>query len=216
MVILSKTGIYEAISDGDIVVHPFTQSAVSNNSIDIRLGKWFFRQKKQVHTVEFPLFTPASYCPKESEKILNLGTDDYCQMWGSPIQADGCITLSPGETILATSEEFIGAKQKYTTMLKTKSSLARLGLDLCGSAGWGDVGYINRWAFPLTNRSSYSLSIPVNAWVGQLVFMEISHTEADGYPSSGQYQKSDNLQTIIDTWTPESILPQKPLKAVHV
>jgi hypothetical protein len=34
-----------------------------------------------------------------------------------------------------------------TTMMKARSSLGRNFIEICKCAGWGDVGYINRWYY---------------------------------------------------------------------
>lgn len=72
---------------------------------------------------------------------------------------DEIIWVKPGETILAHTNEFIGTtstlvyffdfvqggKETVTTMMKARSSLGRNFIEVCKCAGWGDVGYVNRW-----------------------------------------------------------------------
>ena len=117
------------------------------------------------------------------------------------------ITLQPGETILAISEEFIGCRRSCTTMLKTKSTIARLGMDICGSSGWGDIGYINRWTFPLRNRSNCIIHLLPGTWIGQIIFLSVSGVE-ESYVKGGNYQSTDDIDKLITSWEPEDVLPK--------
>ena len=119
------------------------------------------------------------------------------------------IQIQAQETILATTEQFIGARSRYTPVLKSKSTSGRNCLDLCGSAGWGDPGYINRWAFPLRNTGNRTIFLLPGTWIGQIAFFEVS-TPLDtdnNYTASGQYQNTNDIEELIANWDPKSILP---------
>ena len=86
---------------------------------------------------------------------------------------DQVILLEPGETILAHTNEFIGGKGEVTTMMKARSSVGRNFIEVCKCAGWGDVGYVNRWAMEITNNSRhYTIPLVVGRRVAQIVFFE--------------------------------------------
>jgi len=71
--------------------------------------------------------------------------------------SDKVIFVFPKETILAHTKEFIGGRKTVTTMMKARSSLGRNFIEVCKCAGWGDVGYINRWTLEITNNSNYRI-----------------------------------------------------------
>lgn len=200
MAVVSRTSLTKLIESNDVVVRPYHPEKVNNGSIDFRLGKWYFRALHEKTHRDQAL---DAYHPPESDFGSIQG-----QLWNQ-IALDGTdgITLEPGEIILATSHEFIGSRKKCITMGKTKSTLARWGLDVFASAGWGDVGYINRWAFPLINRTDRKIVLQPGTWIGQIIFFSISNEEKS-YTSGGSYQTSDDINLIIKNWKPDSILPK--------
>ncbi len=137
------------------------------------------------------------------------------------------IWLSPSETILAHTNEFIGGRSTVTTMMKARSSLGRNFIEICKCAGWGDIGtnlcrrsfsyltrifvlgYVNRWTMEITNNSRhYSVPLVVGRRVAQIVFFDSEGTENTSYEITGKYQTSSDLQKVMDNWTPDEMLPK--------
>lgn len=57
--------------------------------------------------------------------------------------------------------------------MKARSSLGRNFIEICKCAGWGDVGYVNRWTMEITNNSRYyTIPLVVGRRVAQIVFFE--------------------------------------------
>lgn len=158
-------------------------------------------QMSKIHTPPNSLWVPTPQHAVPAEKLGKV--------------ADGIakdiplISIHAGETILATTEEFIGSRVECTTMAKTKSTIARLGLDCFGSAGWGDIGYINRWAFPLHNRTDRTILLRPGTWIALIIFLPVTDRELS-YTQGGNYQSTDDFQKLIREWSPLSVLP-KPL-----
>lgn len=131
----------------------------------------------------------------------------------------GYLAVGPGQRILCHSQEVAGGRVAgvklddalgmtkmvaVTTSLQATSTAARLGLSVCDDAGWGDVGFISRWTFELTNRSMYPIVLPVGARLAQLSFHEVKPPiEGTDYDDVGQYMDADR------EWTPEDMLPKK-------
>ncbi len=110
---------------------------------------------------------------------------------------DQIILLEPGETILAHTNEFIGGKHHITTMMKARSSLGRNFIEVCKCAGWGDVGYTNRWTMEITNNSShYSIPLVVGRRIAQIIFFETGPIINDNYTKTGKYQSSDDIKVM--------------------
>ena len=117
--------------------------------------------------------------------------------------------LAPGETILAHTQEFIGGRDHITTMMKARSSLGRSFISVCKCAGWGDVGYVNRWTMEIQNTSArYYIPLVVGRRIAQIVFFETGPIVGADYAATGKYAASTKLSELKKTWKPEMMLPR--------
>ncbi|MEY2640612.1 MAG: hypothetical protein RL150_5 [Candidatus Parcubacteria bacterium] len=213
---LSDKKILEEMKRGDILIHPFTRENLSTSSYDVTLGEFYFRE--QPHS-------------KYHHKIYNIWNKKHIDhVWGTkPLRAelardafqkynfewdgispdDRVIFLEPGETILAHTNEFIGGMNHITTMMKARSSLGRSFIEVCKCAGWGDVGYVNRWTMEITNNSQqYSIPLVVGRRIAQIIFFETGPIEGDDYTAKGKYNTSKNLAQLKKNWKPQMMIPQ--------
>lgn len=214
---LSDRAILAHKDAGNIVIHPFKLENLATSSYDVSLGRFYYQEKdpkgsqalfnpydeKHVRRLWVPKEAKTAWLTAEERNISfenvgeNIGKEDYI------------IVLGPGETILAHTEEFIGGKKGITTMMKARSSLGRNFFAVCKCAGWGDVGYTNRWTMEITNFSRYyHIPLVVGRRVAQIIFFEVGGVLKDDYTKVGKYQVSDDLQKIIDTWTPDAMIPK--------
>lgn len=93
-------------------------------------------------------------------------------------------------------------------MMKARSSMGRNFIEVCKCAGWGDIGYVNRWTMEITNNSRhYSIPLVVGRRIAQIVFFDSDGTVGD-YADSGKYQTSKDLEEVKANWTPYSMLPK--------
>ncbi|MBI2025707.1 hypothetical protein HYT04_02895, partial [Candidatus Kaiserbacteria bacterium] len=133
----------------------------------------------------------------------------YKFKWNGISPNDKVIMLRPGETILAHTNEFIGGLDSVTTMMKARSSLGRNFIEVCKCAGWGDVGYVNRWTMEITNNSkNYIIPLVVGRRIAQMVFFETGPILAKDYAATGKYQTSSDIKKLKKLWTPESMVPK--------
>lgn len=212
---LSDKKILEEIKNGDIVIEPFKRENLSTSSYDLTLGEYFFVEQS----------------PKYFQNIFNIYEKNHVErVWGTkPLRArsakevfenykfefgnitpkDKVILLAPGETILAHTNEFIGGRNHITTMMKARSSLGRSFIEVCKCAGWGDVGYVNRWTMEITNNSKhYYIPLVVGRRIAQLIFFETGEILKNDYTKIGKYQTTANIKKIIKEWKPISMLPK--------
>ncbi len=215
---LSDRKILEEIKKGDIVISPFNRAQLATSSYDVTLGEWYFREQ------------PTKY----NHSLYNIWSEDHMKhVWGADkveraVTAkeaftkynftwegispnDKVIILRPGETILAHTNEFIGGKNHITTMMKARSSMGRNFIEVCKCAGWGDVGYVNRWTMEITNNSkNYIIPLVVGRRIAQIIFFEtgpILETDKN-YASSGKYASTTDLALLKKTWKPAEMLPK--------
>ncbi|HEX2792171.1 MAG TPA: hypothetical protein VHO23_00395 [Candidatus Paceibacterota bacterium] len=213
---LSDRRILEEMKKGDIVIHPFSEEQLATSSYDVTLGEWFYREQP----------------PKYNHALYNIWSKEHMEhVWGADkveravtakeafkkynFEFDGIrpddkvIVLRPGETILAHTNEFIGGKDHITTMMKARSSMGRNFIEVCKCAGWGDVGYVNRWTMEITNNSkNYIIPLVVGRRIAQIIFFETGQIRAGDYASTGKYAASTNVAELKRAWKPDMMLPR--------
>ena len=184
---LGSKGIQKEFDKGNIVIDPFTASQLNPNSYDIRLGDWFILTKEIHHPID-----------------LEVSDND---IWQDPIHLkyNTQFILEPGQCILAHTHECIGS-YKHATLLKARSTFGRLFIDVCPSAGFGDIGYINRWTLEIKNNSTNYYILKPGMRIGQIAFNEI---KGQGKSYIGSY-----LQHLDRSWKPEDMLPKLGNKRV--
>jgi dCTP deaminase len=205
--VLSDRDIRREISVGNIILYDPDRDCtenIQNCSIDITLGPYFYRN-----------MAPISYFNPWNPKHVHA-------YWGSVQEAstvettqeveemglkmgDKYILISPGESILAHTREFVGGRNYITTMVKARSSMGRSNVTICRDAGWGDIGFINRWCLEITNNSTSVIVLPVGSRIGQIVFF---YTGIPDTTYSGKYQDGNNVKEIVERWNPSMLLPK--------
>lgn len=178
--LLSDKRIMEERERGNVVIEPFDLRQLGTNSYDCRLGPWYFQPTKYLDIVDVT----------DEEQVL--------AFWGEPIHAGGSIVVKPGTTILAHTQEIIGAGNGITTQMHARSSIGRSGLSVCKCAGVGDVGYIARWTMEISNHTTCSIVLPVGLRICQIKFDYVGETLREYHGKYGQE----------DDWTPYDMLPR--------
>ena len=212
--VLSDRNIKEEIKIGNIIIDPFKDEYLSSCSYDVTLGEYYYRSFARKNKISQASLAPKIINPRHKEDV-----DEY---WGKCRKARTVkykkeinkykllmgfeyILIYPKETILAHTQEFIGGKKYITTMMKTRSSLGRMGISVCKCAGWGDVGYINRWTMEITNYSEATIVLPVGKRIAQIIFF---YTGNSIHQYNGKYQQGTNINQLKKCWTAEMMLPK--------
>lgn len=175
-----------------IVIEPFIEENLQPNSYDITLGEYSYGF---YHDINMSGWNDL----KDLKTLFKRNVNRY----------KGCITIRSGQRILCHTEEFFGASSMVIPKLATRSTIARMGLDICGSAGFGDIGYINRWTLELQNNSPFDYHLPVGTRVGQVYFEEL---QGDYLRYDGEYNLNPDEYTheaMLEKWKPESMLPKQ-------
>jgi len=218
--LLSRDAILKHFKNGSIVIEPFDERKLKTTSYDVSLGEWYWREKN----------------PSGRASIHNLYDDESTKkVWSGPFRAElsknvqeslgfelknipndsKIIILGPGETILAHTEEFIGGRDIVVAKMYARSSMGRNFVEVCKDAGWGDVGYFNRWTMEVTNNSRhYSIPLVVGRRIAQMVFYEVAPLQArktDYVAEAGKYQVSADLEELKKSWNPNMMPPKMHL-----
>lgn len=220
MTLLSRPAILRALAAGDIVIDPFDQRCLGTSSYDCTLGPYFYREHRDGGWEDkmSKYYNPYS---EEAVRDVWLGPYEaksiadevrcYADYFNGVHRTDRVIMISPGETILAHTNEFIGgACNNITTMMKARSSLGRNFIEVCKCAGWGDIPYFNRWTMEITNNSKFhTIPLVVGRRVAQIVFFETEPLDTEGnYVVEGKYQSSKSIVELKTNWNPTMMLPK--------
>lgn len=210
--VLSDEEIEYQMSIGNIVIFPYHPDQLQSSSYDLRLGEYFYREHRPEPGVT--LYSPWS-------------EDDVRRVWGEPQQAvlaserfsreplpggvfpdDRVILMPPKSRILGHTQEFIGGRKEITTSMQARSSMGRNAITVCECAGWGDVGYINRWTMEITNNfEDQTVVLVVGRRIAQMIFQRTGPTRQT-YSLKGKYQTYPDLDSLVAHWKPEDMLPK--------
>ncbi len=213
--VLSDKQILEATKKGDVVIEPFNKANLSTSSYDVTLGEYYFAEQHPLHFenlyniydkkhVDRVWGTKPRKAQPAKEVLKNYNFD-----FKGITPEEKVILLGPGETILAHTNEFIGGRNHITTMMKARSSLGRSFIEVCKCAGWGDVGYTNRWTMEITNNSKrYYIPLVIGRRIAQIIFLETGPLLQADYTKHGKYQSSSSTASLKKNWKPGMMLPQ--------
>lgn len=215
--LLSKPQIFKRIEEGTIIISPFDPECVNSSSVDVRLGPWYYRaQKPQPGMTHYNPYSKADVERVWGQPQYAEVASELYKRIGIPLDEgvfpeDLVILIGPGESILGHTLEFIGGRHNITQSMQARSTAGRNLMLVCKCAGWGDIGYINRWTMELKNDwNDYTMALVVGRRYAQLVFHEtgLPIDDHDSYGVTGKYQTSPDLATIKQLWTYNDMLPK--------
>lgn len=160
------------------VIQDGKHSAIGGSSIDIHLGSSIIAE-----VTPFNGFGVIDY--RDRDKF------DGCQCELS----DEGFELYPGQFILAHTIEKFEIPLNLSALLRTKSSMGRIGLEHL-DAGWVDPGFSGALTLELTNTlQNHAIRIRPGDAIGQLVFFRHEMVEYDNsYKAKGRYSGSDTVE----------------------
>lgn len=217
--LLSNTAIKRHMRKGNIVISPFNSKNLATVSYDVTLGEHYFREARPQEG--YTIYNP--YSEREVKRVWGsrhetaITVREWIEEHGEQThllegvkQTDRVIWIAPGETILCHTNEFIGGTGGIvTTMMKARSSWGRNFIEVCKCAGWGDVGYVNRWTMEITSNSRYyHIPLIVGRRIAQIVFFEVEPITGAAYHRGGKYQSHTDLARLEREWKPAMMLPR--------
>ena len=217
MMIMSDRAILGGLRDGSVVVHPFNEADLGSASFDVRLGRYYYRARESGSSQYNPKFYNI-YSERSMRSVWDGPTAAQSAAgwkaafpdvdWDNIGDDDEVIVLHPHDNLLCHTYEFIGARREATTWMQARSSIGRSLVNVCQCAGYGDVGYFNRWTMEIHNRSGWHIPLVVHRRVAQIVFASTGPTDKL-YLS--KYQGSQDLDELVRDWKPEMMLPRLDL-----
>lgn len=217
---MSASGVYSnreilaALKTGHIVCQPFATSQLTGSSIDVTLGRWYYKTEYATASDFYNPFSKADVQryfsgPFEAEQHQAWAQQASRQLFENIDAEQLIIVLKPHERILAHTHEFIGINPPGTSTMQARSTWGRNGVAVCLDAGWGDPGYINRWTMEIYNLNQHhSVVLPVGERIAQIVFHHTGPVDGSYHELSGKYQSTPDLATLRSQWQPQQMLPQ--------
>lgn len=141
-------------------------SLVDEFSLSVKLGSKFFK--------------PVG----SSEKIIQYGVQSSIEGCFTEEIPDGKISLGPGESVLACSEDQFNMPLGYIGFLFTKGTLARLFVSITASDPQVEPGFSGFITMEITNSSPWTINLQVGSKVGQLYVAYCSNSQT---AYSGRY-----------------------------
>ncbi len=162
----------------DGVIQGGRMDAVGASSIDIHLGdEILIEEIAPGHVID--------YRARTKPKMVPLKLDA------------GGLVLGPGQFILAHSVERLSMPDNLSAMLRTKSSMGRIGWEHM-DAGFVDAGFFGALTLEFKNNlESQSILIRPGDPCGQLVFFEHDAVPAEAsYAVRGRYNGSETVEQV--------------------
>ncbi|MCK5611407.1 dCTP deaminase [Candidatus Pacearchaeota archaeon] len=159
---LSGLAIKEAVQAGTIKIDPFDPERVCSNSYDLTLSRII-----KIYS------TDSQYLDMKKENPVT-----------QTIMEDDGMLLFPNKLYLACTNEVAGSNV-FIPCIDGRSSVARLGIQVHMTAGFGDVGFIGRWTLEI--QVVEPVRIYPNVRICQIYF----HTlEGEAILYNGKYKDS--------------------------
>lgn len=162
--ILGNLSIKENIRNGNIVITPYNESQLNTNSYNVRLHN------------ELLVYTDDVLdCKKENKtKTIIIGEEGF--------------ELHPNELYLGRTVEYTET-YNCVPMLEGRSSIARLGIDVHITAGFGDRGFKGFWTLEI--RCTKPVIIYPNIEIAQLYYVACKGCNGE---YNGKYQNNSGIQ----------------------
>lgn len=160
--ILTGMDIHRAVLDKDIIISPYNANNLNPNSYNLTLS---------------------NQVVKLTDSLLDLAREPKTE--SCEIGPEGLI-LYPNELYLMQTVERT-ATSRFVPCIEGRSSVARMGISIHATAGFGDIGFDGTWTLEVT------VVKPTKVYAGvklcQIYFMETNYKNAKLY--EGKYLKQD-------------------------
>lgn len=193
-IMLSSSGILEAIDRGDIVISPFHAPSLNPNSYDLHLA---------------PTLLVFKYVSPFDFKVERVPDDQV------EIPFDGYL-LSSNYFYLATTAEYTET-YNLVPKIRAKSSSSRCGLDVTRSGGFGDVAYKGHWTMAI--KPAIDVIVYPYMPICQIYYESINPTQVNlDYQTTGRYNNEKPIPMPFKPkkelyWEKESFIDMFKVKA---
>lgn len=151
--ILNGDDIEEEVKKGRIGISPFDRNLIGTNSYDVHLSNKF-KGYHSGHILD----------PKKENLTREIEADEL-----------GRVYMHSGQFLLGSTMEYCtNDADDLVPMIEGKSSLARLGISIHVTAGFGDVGFKGNWTLEIS--ALHTCFLHVGMRIGQLYWCRCKPT----------------------------------------
>lgn len=177
MAVLTDKSIKEAIQSGEIEITPYNEAQLGSNSYDLTLAPELMVYKPQNLSFSqkirnFLNDTESSLLQRIKNLFKNeivLDSREINDTQKIAINSEGYL-LKPDILYLATTNELTYCQYQVPT-IEGKSSIARLGINVHQTAGYGDIGFRGQWTLEIT--VTHAVRVYPNMKIAQISFNSI-------------------------------------------
>ncbi len=175
MSMLTGPEILRQIDLGHIVIEPFDRSLLNPNSVNLRMGEELLIYER------IPRPLDAKTGEGIGETYLDMRVEPKIKRFKIP---DEGLILEPGQLYIGHTKEYTETRN-FVPCIEGRSSVARLGLCVHITAGFGDVGFCGQWTTEMT------VVHPLRVY-RDVPICQISYSTIEGaiMPYHGKYQKN--------------------------
>ncbi len=202
MAVLTGQAIKAGFEAGEIVIEPYKDSKLNLNGVsyDVSLGDELAILKTASTLDALHTFNRVSLLPKalqdgftDIRHRLTNEIGNFAKQFIDPskppelfrYKVSDCPLMVPNVLYLGHTEEKIGSDH-YTPILHGKSSLARFGLSIHETAGFGEPGFKQQWTLEMTCVHTFLLHAGMR--IGQVEFETV---EGLIHRYEGNYKKQE-------------------------
>jgi len=200
--IATDTNILNAIENGAIQITPFNPTQLGSNSYDLTLASEFMVYKPEKRSVMQRIrdlvsnSIPKPFISKLADLLLFRDTIMLDSRQKNETQSfvipETGYWLMPNTLYLASTNERTYTKD-CVGIIEGKSSIARLGMNIHQTAGYGDVGFNGTWTLEIT--VAYPTKVYPNMKIAQISFNSTdgSCTVPYGVKKGAKYQDQNTV-----------------------
>jgi dCTP deaminase len=179
--VLTGLEIINQIELGNIFISDFDKTRVNPNSYNLRLHN----ELKVYNKVTVPEHLGSAEAPQGLDFILDMKKQNKTTTIIIP--EDGLI-LYPNILYLGRTLEMTRTNG-FVPQIEGRSSIARLGIDIHKTAGWGDDGFENYWTLEIV--ATHPVKIYPFVEFCQIIYMKTFGDNSIKY--KGKYQKTNGI-----------------------
>jgi dCTP deaminase len=184
---LTGSEIVKQREAGKIVIDPFDPKNVGPNSVDLTLSP------------EIAWYVPREDEFKSGDPHVNPVTEIHLDMQREPAvyrhnmsEGSGYLDLQPGRLYLGATNERAGSDH-YVPCIEGRSSIARLGLMVHLTAGFGDLGFKGCWTLEMT--ALHPIRVYAGVRICQVFFDTIEGVVGQTYDKEHRGKYGEQLET---------------------
>lgn len=179
--VLTGLEIINQVNLGNIFISDFDKKRVNPNSYNLRLHN----ELKVYNKVTAPEHLGTAQVPQGHDYILDMKKQN--ETTTIVIPEEGLI-LYPNILYLGRTLEMTRTNG-FVPQIEGRSSIARLGIDIHKTAGWGDDGFENYWTLEIV--VTHPVKIYPFVEFCQIIYMKTFGDNSMKY--KGKYQKTNNI-----------------------